>query len=235
MTKKYILALFLFLSLLIISYFVQISSRTTAQVKEVYNNTDQFEIKEIKGQEEYQLNAFYPVTKYDTFNKAILEKVTTRVDDFKKQAAELKGLDMYKNLSFDMNFDVYDSNDSMISVVFHIFTYLGGAHPFDEVETLTYDFKTNKMVTIEDLMKKNNNLLTVLSNFSYGKLKDETRIKEYSTDEWLKKGLEPKKENYKNFAVEKDDIIFYFGRYELGPYVAGSFQLAVPNETLNFQ
>ena len=59
-------------------------------------------------------------------------------------------------------------------------------------------------------------------------MKDNENIKEYSSEEMLKKGTKPNLDNFRNFVFDKNDIVIFFNQYDVAPYVAGSFIVRVP-------
>ncbi|MCX6724297.1 MAG: RsiV family protein, partial [Candidatus Staskawiczbacteria bacterium] len=49
-----------------------------------------------------------------------------------------------------------------------------------------------------------------------------------SGDEWLKEGAGPKPENFSVFLINKNNITFYFGDYQVAAYAAGDFTVVMP-------
>jgi len=62
-------------------------------------------------------------------------------------------------------------------------------------------------------------------------------LSQYSLDHFQKQnleydlfleGLEAKKENFSVFNLTDESMIIYFNEYQIAPYVAGNFELAIP-------
>ena len=81
-------------------------------------------------------------------------------------------------------------------------------------------------------MSKDNNVLNILYNECYEKLKNNELINKYSNEEWLAKGLEKKEENYKNFVLTPNSFVVIFNEYTVAPYVAGTFEVEIEYDKL---
>lgn len=236
MTKKYILALLIFFVLIIATYFIGNNiTDDTAYVKDVYNNIESIEnctMDQISVTDErYCINAFYPITKYETLNNEVLKLVNSKMDMFKEDVE--KSLELTdKVFTLDIKFNISSYNE-FISIEFDIFYDFGGAHPNTYTETINYNSKEDKIVTIDDLMKKNDDLLNKLHDYFYNKLKENERLKQVYNERMFEDGLRPIKENFKNFVFTKEGMIFIFNRYQIAPYVAGDFRELIIYDNIN--
>ena len=239
MRQKYILALFLFLFLIIFSWCLQnTKNEEIAQVKEVYNTDIQnqnFVIEEIKEEKEkYSIEVYYPRTNYENLNNAIIDNVKGTIDLFKKEVESLSDISLSAKLTLNINYTIYEYLD-YISVAIDNVWYLGGAHPNERINTIVYNKKEEKLFTIDDLISKNKIFLKDISEYSYNSLKDNEKIKKYGTDEMLRNGTEPLKENFKNFVLTDTGVLIIFNTYDIAPYVAGRFEIRVPYTDLNIE
>ena len=82
------------------------------------------------------------------------------------------------------------------------------------------------------MVRNNNHILGKLSSITYDLLKNEERIKEYGNDEMLKDGTKPLNASFGNFAFSKNGMIIFFNRYQVAPYVAGTFKVNISYEQL---
>ena len=239
MRQKYILALFLFLFLIIFSWCLQnTQNEEIAQVKEVYNSDIQnqnFVIEEIKEEKEkYSIEVYYPRTNYENLNNAITDNVKGTIDLFKKEVESLSDISLSAKLTLNINYTIYEYLD-YISVAIDNVWYLGGAHPNERINTIVYNKKEEKLFTIDDLISKNKTFLKDISVYSYNSLKDNEKIKKYSTDEMLRNGTEPLKDNFKNFVLTDTGLLIIFNKYDIAPYVAGNFEIRVPYTDMNIE
>ena len=88
----------------------------------------------------------------------------------------------------------------------------------------------NKVISIEDLIKYNNQILNIFSKISREKLKNNKRIVSASM---FFEGTRPKKENFINFAFTKDGILLFYPYYQIAPYSEGEFNVIIPYDNIN--
>ncbi|MDD3303966.1 MAG: RsiV family protein [Clostridia bacterium] len=235
MTKKYILALSIFFVFIILTYFVGIQIENgKANVKAVYNNIESIEnctMEQItENNNQYHINIYYPVTKYDKLNIAIKKLVDDKLNIFKDYIGKSADL-IDKVFTLDIKFNISSYNE-FISVEFDVFYDFAGAHPITNTYTISYNTKGDKIIMIEDLMKKNDQLLNKLHDYFSEKLKNNDKIKEYYNEQMFEDGLRPMKENFENFIFTKDGLIFIFNRYQIAPYVAGETRELIPYDKI---
>ena len=235
MNKKYILALLIFFVLIIVTYFVgKNTNEGIAEVKDVYNNVESIENctmeQIVENSDRYKINIFYPVTNYEKLNNKIKETINEKFENFKEDASKGEGI-TDKIVTLDIKFNISSYNE-YISVEFDVFYDFGGAHPNTYTYTISYNVKEDKIITIDDLMEKNDELLNKLHDYFSEKLKENERIKESFNERMFEDGLRPVKENFENFIFTKDGIIFIFNRYQVAPYVAGGFRELIPFDNI---
>lgn len=237
MTKKYILALLIFFILIIATYFVGNNIiYDTTNVKDVYNNIESIDsctMEQINEKNDrYNINIFYPVTKYDNLNTKIVELINSNIDMFKDyvgKSAELTD----KIFTLDIKFNISSYNE-YISIEFDVFYDFGGAHPNTYTYTINYNTNEEKIITIDELMKKNDGLLNKLHDYFSEKLKEDAKLKEYYNEEMFNEGLKPVKENFENFVFTKEGFVFIFNRYQIAPYVAGDFRQVISYDEIKY-
>ena len=114
--------------------------------------------------------------------------------------------------------------NNYISYVFFIEYFIGGAHPNHLIWTVNYDIICDKFVTIDDLVKYNNNILNIFSKISRNELMHNKDIVDISM---LMEGTMPNTLNYSNFVFSNDGIIIYFSYYQVAPYSSGMFNVLI--------
>ena len=236
MLKKYILALFLFFVVVIGSQYVNFNtSYNVGSVRQVYNSSlekSKFAVKEIMEEnEKISIRAYFPETKYPKCNEIIQNYINSEIKFFKNESEHFDGEN--EKCTFDVTFDSYEYG-KYISIVLNITYFTGGAHPNEIIKSVCFDTKNNLEVTIDDLVKNNNHILGKLSSITYDVLKNEERIKEYGNEEMLKDGTKPLNASFSNFAFSKNGMIIFFNRYQVAPYVAGTFKVNISYEQLEF-
>lgn len=231
--KRYLFVAMLLILFIVLTYCVsEYYENQVVEVKETFssNNTKiKYSLERFHEEnDEYQMDMYYPLTDNDILNQAISEIFQRYKDEFHTMLTNK----IDKKYTLKMSFDYYEK-DHYITFVFHIFIDTAGAHPNTMMEAISFDFDSKKIFTIEDLLKKNPNILKVLSQVTYESLKEKDTIVQYSNEEMLTKGTAAKVENFKNFAFDEKYFLIFFNHYEVAPYVAGSFVIRVPYEKLN--
>ena len=180
----------------------------------------------------------------NTFNQQIARAFTSDVAQFKKASADdyearkkiMSAADFksyYSNnpvYTFDLTSTVVQSNKSTISVVFKESEYIGGAHPDTAIVTYNYDVTANKKIDVTDLIS-----LATASAKSRTVLKsqlaaaaNETELDD-NTEQMLQNGTDPSNsDNFNQFTFVPGHITFYFGEYQVAPYVYGEQDVTIP-------
>lgn len=191
-----------------------------------YTNNNENKI-ELSYKDDYKIKVYYPDTKYLKLDNTIDKKIGEIVSEFKN---ELTLNQVIPNFVSDLiiTYDKYSYKD-YLSYVFFIEYFTGGAHPNHEIWTITYDTKSDKIITIDDLINNNSNLLTKLSEYTRNELLHNPGITDV---QMLIDGTKPEKDNFSNFAFSDDGYLVFFQYYQVAPYSSGSFVVKVPYSEL---
>ncbi len=219
MKLKTILILSLIINIIFFSHIININAN-----KLITNNN---EYKILKTDRNYKIQIYYPITKYKTLNKAIKKEIKTYINEFKYNIkSSTIPINQYYHLI--ILYEKYEYQN-YISYIFRIEDFTGGAHPNHRLYTIVYNKNENKIITIDDLIINNNELLNTLSNYTRDKLRRNKRITDISM---LYEGTKPIKENFNNFIFSKNGLIIYFPQYQIAPYSQGEFNVIVPYNIL---
>ena len=121
-----------------------------------------------------------------------------------------------------------------ISYVFYIEIYLGGAHPDHLMTTINYDTNRNMFITINDLIKNNDDILEKMSVITREKLLISNKFSGNSyVIDMFKDGTSPRTNNYKNFVLTDKGIKIFFNYYQIAPYYLGISKVTIPYEKLD--
>ncbi|RDI42815.1 RsiV family protein [Aquicella lusitana] len=172
------------------------------------------------------------------FNQLIDTAVSGQIDQFKKEV--VKSFPDIKNLPESVrqnNLDIfYDlstvsaGSQTLLSVRFNNeFYFAGAAHPGRKIQVVNYDLQTGKQLALNDLFKANSNYLNVIATYSREQLKKELQQQD---NDWFEKGTAPKSENYKNWNLLPEGILFTFEEYQVAAYVFGQPEVLVPYKVL---
>lgn len=169
----------------------------------------------------------YPRTKYLKVNEEIFNVISKNLLIF---------MDMAKNsvvdsaiYTIDISYDEYEYSN-YLSFVFYISMYTGGAHSGNQIVTIVYDIKNDKLIFIDDLISKDKDILNKFSDFSRKKLLDNEKL---VNKELLIEGTKPTKVNFSKFVFTKRGILLFFEPYQIAPYTEGSFRVLISYDRLN--
>ena len=169
---------------------------------------------------------YYPLTKYKILNINIKSKINEYIKEFNKGIKQSALPNQYYSLI--ILYDTYEYKN-YISYIFRIENFMGGAHPSHRIYTVVYNKDTNKIFTIDDLIKENTNALEIFKEESRNILKNNKRIRVASM---LYEGTTSKKENFNNFVFSEYGIILFFPQYQVAPYSEGEFNVLIPYDKI---
>lgn len=194
--------------------------------------SDFYTLKELKREDtNLKCSIYIPNTRDEKLNKYIqinIEEYILNLHNLIKN----KNLEGYKS-TLDISFDTYIGvEEKYISFVFHIFVDNGGAHPNIYIWSVIYDIKGKEIINIDSISQKYPNFLVDISEYSYNELLKNKEIKESKAYDILKEGTAPTRDNFRNLAIDKNNLIIFFEKYQVAPYVLGEFKLEIPMKNI---
>jgi len=178
---------------------------------------------------ENEITITYPRTEYLPLNRNIGRYISSLVEEFVEYGETT--IQPQFSYSLSSTYEKWEYHEYLSFVLFSTFD-IGGAHPDHRLYTVTYNTKRNCLIDIDDLVKKNPHILTVLSLESRRLLMKQKFFQKDYDQEMFLLGTEPTTENFHQFAFSKEGLRIYFPRYQIAPYFAGEFQVTVPYEQL---
>ncbi|CEK11360.1 DUF3298 and DUF4163 domain-containing protein [Legionella hackeliae] len=130
--------------------------------------------------------------------------------------------------SLHIDYKLQFQNKNAVSLLFNISVYnRGAAHPNNTVRT--FNFIDGKEVLLADLFMPESNYLAAISKISQAAIIE----KKISDDnDWITKGTEPTKENYRNWYFTNDGLAIVFDTYQVAAYVYGPQTVTIPKSKL---
>lgn len=123
------------------------------------------------------------------------------------------------------------ASNNVVSIEFAIHTYTGGAHPNQEVRTLTLN-EEGKTLDYGDLFEKTEGLWKVLSEYAFSALRPEMKKNDCWDPDTVRGGLAPNPDSFKHFVVTPQGLTLIFPPYHVGPYACGEQRCQVPVKAL---
>lgn len=231
MIKKYILVVMVFVIFLFSTVILKYGKETIPiEVKQVFKNEvlgstlvkENFEENEL-----YSIKIYYPKTEYENLNEYMLNSINEVKEGFLEEINKLDKVLNKGKYELNITFNQYEYK-SYISFALDVMIDLRGAHPYNYIYTIIYDTNSKSIITVDKLIKNNKDFLNKISQKTYEVLKENENIKEYSDEENLENGLKPIASNFENIIFDKDKMIVFINIYQVAPYVAGNFEIAIP-------
>lgn len=183
---------------------------------------------------DYDVNVTYPVFGRPKLDAPIAAAMKKEVETHKDVAVEDRKVnkDMAKAppYNLDRSFTCFAFSDTVLSIEYKFSDYTGGAHGGSAVYADTYDLKAERKLTLSDVFVSGSSYLQRLSAFSVAEL---TRtLKDQSDSHWIQSGAAPDAKNFPSFGLTRDELVLYFGTYQVAPGAAGPQQVRLPLKQL---
>ncbi|NPA36254.1 MAG: DUF3298 and DUF4163 domain-containing protein [Chlorobi bacterium] len=202
--------------LLIVLSAIIITAGCTNENKGIKNKGDKRTVTEsgVWG----SMDVSFPVYK----NSFIDSVINTFVSDQIKEFMALTDYAVDDSMKYEMTvkYEEYFARPGVLSVVFNIYQFTGGAHGNNFIVSLVFDTENNKILKLSDFVKAGE--FTKLRSFVRDKLKDNLEYDE-SVDEGT-----ATPEDFSAFAVTDDKLIFWFSPYQVASYADGLQRVEVP-------
>jgi peptidoglycan-N-acetylglucosamine deacetylase len=137
----------------------------------------------------------------------------------------------YAPWTLTMDYETTNHSDDVISIVYTISEYTGGAHPNSYFRTFTFNLTENELIEFDDLFIEGASPLETIAPLVQADLTEQ--MGEFADAEWIERGTGEDPLNYQNFALTEDELIFYFPPYQVAAYAAGTFEVRIPLSDLS--
>jgi hypothetical protein len=126
----------------------------------------------------------------------------------------------------ETDYQVIHGTDGLLSILFSVSDYWSGAaHPNSYSMVMNFNLITGKPIVLKDLFLPNVNYLQFISDYCAADLKKRDRLE-------FPEGVLPKAENFQNWVIADQGLIFYFDPYQVAAYAMGPSQVVVPYAAL---
>jgi len=193
-----------------------------------------------------KIEATYPhITDMDDFNKKAESMINGWIQEFKKNSLEndaaVKKIDPESYAKYPRQYDFLASYEkgradkNIISIIFTVYTFEGGAHGATNFYPLNYSIKDKKEIKLADLFLNQPDYIQKISAYCIAALTKQIIEKMQSTEgSWINEGAGPKEENFSIFLINPSassgqaTLTFYFPQYQTAPYSYGEFKVTMP-------
>jgi len=166
----------------------------------------------------------------------------TKIKKYTNAADAMKDLGLLPDQKYAYLVDYEEhAGAGTTSVVYDIATYTGGAHGAVSVVAFNQD-ADKKPLTAAAILP--NNLLgkaataarkqirQILSNDGEGGVREWTDEDEQTYGDWITSGTAPMRINYSTVWRDGENIVVYFGQYQVASYAEGDFEVVLTPEDL---
>lgn len=176
----------------------------------------------------------------DDFNQKVKSIIDKEMNDFKTNSLAndqaFKEVDPASYAEYPRQYELYigydkgEVDNNIVSVVFDVYNFEGGAHGSSYPVALNYNLKTKQEIKLADLFTGQTDYLQKISKFCIKDLTNQITKALGGTDgTWITEGAGPKEENFQFFLINLDNTItFYFPKYQVAYGAAGDFKVIYP-------
>ena len=136
------------------------------------------------------------------------------------------GYSSVANWELNITYGEFRFSEDIVSIQFNIYEYSGGAHGNIYFETFTFDLANQKILNFDDLFQEEFDPLVTIAPIVQADL--ETQLGDMTDSQWIQDGTGSNPNNYRNFIITGESLIFLFPPYQVAAYVAGPQSVTIP-------
>lgn len=166
---------------------------------------------------------------YPSFKDSRLEKMNTTMkffidNDFKEfkltTEREFAEYNLPNPFYYGVTYKVF-KDKNIVSVIFNMGTYTGGAHGNTGLKSFNFDTTSQKFINISEA-----------TGLSLKELTSSTRriLKSRGYEETMYEGTEPILQNFNSFTVSNGTVTIYFEPYQVSSYAEGVVKVDLPRK-----
>lgn len=133
-------------------------------------------------------------------------------------------------LALQMDYELFSFSDTVISLLYTVYDYTGGAHGMTTFQTYVFDLAGERVLTLNDIFQPGIDPLATVQPLARQILETQlTELGGMAPDAtWLDQGTAPIPENYANWVLTPDALVFYFPPYQVAAYALGPQIVSIP-------
>ncbi|WP_342598167.1 polysaccharide deacetylase family protein [Psychrobacillus sp. FSL H8-0483] len=175
----------------------------------------------------------YPQSNVQSFNEIVKTYTQKLKTLYLEETKYINETNKHNKGELNISFEVFQHSTGYYSFVIHSSMYTGGANGVSEKKIFRLHNQSGHMLTLEELIGKNERALVTLSEKVKKAVTMDKQIKPYIIQDQLEEKTAPKWGNFSNFALTKDSILFYYDEYEITTGSAGAPIVTIPLTEIN--
>jgi hypothetical protein len=131
------------------------------------------------------------------------------------------------NFQMISSYRIVRASDVVLTVVWDIWYYTGGAHGQLDIVACVYDLRSGRLLDVSDLFADEQKALNLMSAFSYRRLSETL-----PSEDMIRSGTSPDLANFATLAPTPEGVRIFFQPYQVAPWVSGPQEVDMPLEDL---
>lgn len=175
--------------------------------------------------------------KFNLYVRKLIESEVKNFNAFCSKNRKLPdGSERRTEYHIGTSYDVLYATQELLSIDLTMEMFTGYLNSDWFPVPLNYDLKAGRPINnLADLFKPKSNFLETIASYCVGELMkrgSDCGGGGVADERWLRKGAEPKAENYSGWNLTRDGVQINFGEYQIGPGCLGLVSVVVPYEHL---
>ena len=181
---------------------------------------------------QYRTDAQYPVTGIAAIDAQLASWARDTVTRFQDEAHPEPG-SATATWILDITPSVQRNDDAILSLLFTLTDYTGGAHGGVGFRSFNYRLPGGEAITLDDVVPDERTLQT-LSRYAIAEL-----VRKLHADEdevmrqWIEQGAGPDRKNFAIFLLHEDALEVVFPPYQVASWADGPQQVTIPLQVLS--
>lgn len=128
-------------------------------------------------------------------------------------------------LALDIQYETVGFSEDYVSLNFVIYTFSGGAHGMTYFEAFTFDLANDVELALDDIFQPGVAYLDEIAPMAIAALTEQ--LGDMADAEWIAQGAGPLPENYQDWLLTPDALVFIFEPYQVAAYAAGPQRVTI--------
>ena len=187
-------------------------------------------------QEAYTTWVAYPqIDGQESASQELADFAQEEIGDFQTEvaAADVPFADLTERPGIQVTYKPYKCGEATYSFKFSTYTNSGVAKTINAIQTFVYDQQSGERLALEELFAEDADYLGLLSECVREELKTNAALSENMDEELFLAGTDALEENFSEFVVGENNLIFYFNQGQIALPSAGNFEASVSFEKLS--
>lgn len=175
----------------------------------------------------------YPQSIHTTFNDSILSYIDNTKNNYLQTMSTYKDNNGEIHGELNVSFKTYLHNSGHYSFVIKTSSLSKGIDSLSEKRTFHLNPETEESISIVDVLDNKEEHLNNIAHLVKTKLEDDPKVRPYIIIDKFEIAMEPKWNNFSNFALTEEELIFYFDQFQFTVEEAGTPVVKIPLQQIS--